>query len=80
MKTVEVKIPLCVGCGYCCLKAPCCFAVQKYLLDPGERCPSLYWNGEMYRCADYDPEVWEREFGIGCSSSLNTWRQEVKQR
>ena len=70
----------CVGCGYCCMKAPCIMGVTKYKLTPGDRCPALCFVDGKYRCKDYDFKKWESVFGIGCTSSLNTWRRDVKER
>jgi len=72
----------CVGCGYCCSKAACTMGVDRFNLTNGERCPGLYFDTEnkRYKCSIYDFTTWKREFGLGCSSSLNTWRSEVKLR
>jgi len=70
--------PACVGCGYCCLKAPCAVSIEVY--GQIDRCLALYWNGSMYRCGL--AKLWTEELaiGAGCSSSLNDWRQDVKKR
>lgn len=76
----------CVGCGFCCIKAPCAAAVRVYAIRQG-RCPGLVWDTTRYRCAlmqlqgqagdDYRREL---AAGVGCCAGLNTWRQEVKER
>jgi hypothetical protein len=66
------------------MKAPCTMATAKYGIGAwvknGPGCPALHFDGEMYRCADYDPIYWEIIFGDGCTSGLNTWRTDVKRR
>jgi len=73
--------PPCVGCGYCCLKCRCPLAVAKYGSSK-DRCPALRWDDFLgrYVCRDYNVQLWEEMFGWGCTSSLNTWRQDVKDR
>jgi len=70
----------CVGCGYCCSKAPCLYSMLKYCV--AHPCPGLYWDGERYRCAHIDDPKLHREvaIGAGCCSSLNTWRGSKIQR
>jgi hypothetical protein len=70
--------PACAGCGFCCVKAPCVVSIEVY--GQTDRCPALYWNGQMYRCGL--AKLWTEELAIGegCSSSLNDWRQDVKER
>lgn len=78
----------CVGCGYCCIKAPCEACRRIY---PGAtECPALYWNEEkkMYRCKLMElPGDVGRGFreeiyaNTGCSSTLgNEWRNDVRPR
>ena len=69
------RVRACVGCGYCCLKAPC---LPQEIDDKG-RCLHLYWNGERYRCRRIEEDHWVAQAykGTGCSSSLNSWRKEV---
>ena len=64
----------CVGCGYCCSKAPCSYSMRKYSV--AHPCPGLYWDGERYRCDDVrSPMLCEEvAIGAGCCSQLNTWR------
>lgn len=82
-----IQVAECVGCGYCCKKAPCVASTRLY---PGARyCPQLIWGDDLgrYLChlsmipgsvgEKYRQEL---SIGAGCSSSLNTWRQDVRQR
>lgn len=67
----------CVGCGYCCLSAPCWLASVEQ-----QRCVHLWWNGQQYRCR-LAGNLFHRKalsMGEGCCSSLNTWRKDVKER
>jgi len=65
----------CVGCGYCCLKATCGLG-----LDTPEGCEFLQWNGSRYICLQALLHHAELAIGAGCTSSLNTWRKDVKRR
>ena len=81
----DLKPSPCVGCGYCCQKAPCEVAVRIY--GPVNKCPELKWNGSRYVCRlmtldgnlgfKYRKEIYANE---GCCSSLNSWRKDVKER
>lgn len=81
----EANFPPCVGCGYCCLQVMCDpgrklnQAVHKI---PAERCPWLEWDGTRYRCrlAKIPDFAEQLAVGEGCSSSLNTWRKDVRYR
>lgn len=77
----------CVGCGFCCIKAPCGAARRLY---PGaEICPQLIWSDEKnrYFCGlmslpgnlglEYRKELYA---GEGCCMNLNSWRKDVKKR
>jgi len=71
--------PDCVGCGYCCLTAPCLVAVLRgVVLKHGVRCPYLYWGGTRYWCGLAGTMWWELDLEEGCCSSLNTWRKDVR--
>ena len=79
-------IPKCVGCGYCCLKAPCSISVGLFGKD---KCPALNWSEKKgrYICLlvidpSYKGDAYKKDLAIGegCSSSLNTWRKDVKKR
>lgn len=82
----------CVGCGYCCRKAPCAVAqrihgpgiVDLYVKKEGY-CPSLTWDAEKKRyfckpCADPILGARYREelaAGAGCCSSMNSDRRNI---
>lgn len=72
-----MDFPKCVGCGYCCLKAPCPVSIEVY--GVAERCRALWWNGTMYRCGLARLYEEELAIGAGCSSSLNSYRQNVRE-
>ena len=76
-----MKIVKCVGCGFCCLKAPCAVAIHIHG-EGVDRCPELVWVKDKYRCrVANDPRY--RAFigpGKGCCRSLNSWREDVRQR
>ena len=65
----------CVGCGYCCKKAPC---VQALLIDNGVQppCPLLVLKDGRYWCQivlDEPPDSElrrEMAIGAGCSSPM----------
>lgn len=77
----------CVGCGFCCLTAPCTASVRLY--PAAKKCPELRWDKDKnrYICrlmtlpddlgAFYRSELYA---GEGCCSPLNSWRTDVKQR
>ena len=73
----------CVGCGYCCLKAMCWIGLSKYGFN--KRCPALTWSNtsNRYFCklAQEDAATANKLcVGAGCSSDLNTWRKNVRER
>ena len=77
----------CVGSGYCCMTTPCGVAQQVYPEQArmGGRCPALRWDEKAgrYFCreAEKSDTVARVLFvGAGCSSGLNTWRRDVKDR
>ena len=75
-----LMIKPCIGCGYCCLKAPCTVGVTRFnLTKMTERCPGLLWSNEdkRYWCQIYRfiPTI-----DCGCSSTLSGWRTNVKER
>ncbi len=57
----------CVGCGYCCRKAPC--VISKALYNKN-KCPVLTYDGKRYWCG----LIRQMAIGEGCSSSLNSDR------
>ncbi len=77
----------CVGCGFCCNKAPCAVAVRIY--GNITKCPDLKWDfdGNRYICRlmtlsgnqgfEYRKELYA---GEGCCCGLNSWRGDVKDR
>lgn len=81
---VENTARPCIGCGYCCQKAPC--ALGASLHGPKAPCPSLVWNGERYVCQEvsraFRARDWKRlsvllsdlAIGAGCCSPLNSQR------
>jgi len=72
----------CVGCGYCCIKAMCSIGIA-YHGRSEERCPYLVWNGSMYRCRLVTDNLIDQSkltTGFGCTSNMNTWRKNVRER
>jgi len=84
---MNIKIKPCVGCGFCCLQAKCQAAIRLY--GPSGTCKSLIWNDneKRYFCdlmllpgkigEKYKEELYA---GEGCCSSLNSWRNDIKNR
>ncbi len=71
------KFSKCVGCGYCCLQSPCAVSVSIYGITG--LCPALHWreSRKRYLCSIFKVAV--KQFSDeGCSSSLNSWRKEIK--
>ena len=66
----------CVGCGYCCLKAQCGVSFERYGVQI--LCPALGWDGKRYKCVLYESHKEDLAIGAGCSSSLNSWRQDIR--
>jgi len=78
----------CIGCGYCCQKAPCAL-VQSMFDYQIERCPALQFDDGRYWCGllrgTTDEERKRRmkilAIGEGCSSSLfNNARDQMLRR
>lgn len=69
----------CVGCGYCCITVMCSVG-QAVHGDYEERCPYLLWSDTRYECRLAEEYSGFLSIGAGCCSSLNTWRQDVKER
>lgn len=71
----------CIGCGWCCLRAPCMASVRLY---PGsDTCPALKWNGQRHTCELMElpgmvGEAYRKELyaGEGCCGNMNSWRRE----
>jgi hypothetical protein len=86
-RTDGIRVRLCVGCGYCCIKTPC--DASRRLYRGADHCPQLLWIEEdkRYKCglmiiAGLVGEGYRKELyaGEGCCSGLNSWRQDVKKR
>jgi hypothetical protein len=80
---MDTAVKPCIGCGYCCRKAPCFYgeAGGKY------GCHWLEWNGKKWRCGLLKSPDLKTEhknltrllyIGAGCTSSLNSWRVKRK--
>ncbi len=75
-----------MGCGYCCLKKTCTFGAIRHPDSVDGRCPDLHWNGSRYLCGIMDlprsGDYYRMELraGAGCVTSLNPWREDVRQR
>ena len=72
----------CVGCGFCCRKAPCCVSLRVH--GPVTACPSLVYRDERYFCGLCElpgalGERYREELyvGAGCCCGLNTDRQSI---
>ena len=81
----EAVVRPCVGCGYCCKKAPCVLASTLGRVKDG-KCQELlfsegrYWCGLMLRAPDLDDhdEHWYKvalHAGAGCCSPMNSERR-----
>jgi hypothetical protein len=80
---IEGTVRACVGCGYCCRKAPCVAAARVYG-NGLKSCPALSWDGSRYWCklcqvkgkvgADYGREL---SVGEGCCCGVNSDRQHI---
>lgn len=76
-----VPVKDCIGCGYCCRKAPCSMAMRIHGSHITS-CPELKWNGTRWICGAIDravgplADLYRKELAIGegCCSSLNTFR------
>jgi hypothetical protein len=81
----KAKNAKCVGCGYCCRKAPC--GVSLRVFGPVTECPALAYNREEKRyycalCLKPDPigARYREELYIGegcCSPLFNTDRENI---
>jgi hypothetical protein len=79
----EISCAPCIGCGYCCAKAPCEIASRYDCWSLETGCEALKWDGTRHRCLFYldNPEVIGDilAIGWGCSSSLfNSYREEIR--
>ena len=82
----QVKTSPCLGCGFCCMKAPCFVALRVHG-NGITQCPELRWNNDRYTCrlATLPGSLGDRyreelAIGAGCCCGLNDWRKDVKQR
>jgi hypothetical protein len=71
----------CIGCGWCCRKAPCVYASAHNMVDETGECARLFWNGERWRCQ----MIMSSNFfyaqlyaGEGCCCPLNDYQRENK--
>ena len=78
-----MKFKECIGCGFCCKKAPCAAALRIYGNGVTE-CPALIWDGKRYWCdLCQQPsglgERYKEELAIGggCCATLNSDRQNI---
>jgi hypothetical protein len=88
MITEKIRTQPCVGCGFCCLTAPC--EASRRLYRGTGKCSFLLWveDESRYKCelmmfAGPLGEAYRKELhaGAGCSSTLfNAWRTDVKKR
>ena len=74
----------CVGCGFCCLKAPCFASWVQDWVKHG-RCIKLEWSEEdnRYWCLAAKSSklfAFDLFIGEGCTSNLNTWRNDIRDR
>lgn len=68
----------CIGCGYCCTKAPCLLARRIHGAGVTE-CPELIWEQNRHWCRlpRVQPHyIYDLHIGAGCCSPLNSWRRE----
>jgi len=92
MTVIEYGGSKCLGCGYCCMQAPC-IRSQMYYAGAYQPCPGLKWdeNADRHWCAlvlksdesglKFMPTI-RVDLGIesGCCSGLNNWRYDIKDR
>ncbi len=83
----------CVGCGFCCIKAPCGIVRRErpeFEWGGEDGCPELEWSDEegRYFCGvvkGAEGELKEQcskelYIGEGCCCGLNSWRSDVQPR
>lgn len=82
---MKEKIKSCVGCGFCCKKAPCSLALR--IFGNVTECPMLIWdeNAHRYWCdaCRKGGEVGARNrvelyIGEGCCCGLNSDRNNIR--
>jgi len=71
-----MDFPPCVGCGYCCRKAPCVLGEGVPCVELVER-DGRWWCGLVLAATGEDREMIELDLfiGDGCCSSFNSDRQ-----
>ena len=77
-----LKVKDCIGCGFCCRKAPCSGAVRIY--GNVTKCPALRYDGARYFCSLMElpgklGTAYRKELGAytGCCCGLNSDRQNI---
>jgi|MudIll2142460700_1097286.scaffolds.fasta_scaffold00003_41 hypothetical protein len=83
MTEQEYPVRPCVGCGFCCKKAPCALGYTHFGHEIP--CPALVEQGGRYWCKFVleTPVIYLAQLkdnlaiGAGCSSSLNSDRQAI---
>ena len=73
-----MSIAQCIGCGYCCRKAPCAMAVRIYGRSLTGPCPELVYHDDRWWCRAIENargplrDHYEQDVAIGggCSSSM----------
>jgi hypothetical protein len=71
----DISVRNCIGCGFCCRKAPCVYGT----CDPGQDCKHLFWDGQRWRChliAMSPPHAAALYAGDGCCCGMNTFQRE----
>jgi hypothetical protein len=72
-----MTFPACIGCGYCCWRAPCSYGQTIYGFDTP--CGGLVFRDGRHWCkaAEGEPLIAAGlAIGGGCCSSMNSWRRE----
>jgi hypothetical protein len=71
----DIPVRNCIGCGFCCRKAPCVYGT----CDPGQDCKHLFWDGQRWRChlIAMSPLYADSLYaGDGCCCGMNTFQRE----
>jgi hypothetical protein len=80
MNEIFEEVSPCVGCGYCCQRSLCEFALE-FVDDsvPEGECPFLYRDGDRFKCALADHPPWAERLciGEGCCSGMNGRRLKI---
>lgn len=74
----------CLNSGFCCRQSPCGFGHRS---KNSPQCTYLkFRDDETSYCGKYEEivkepsHVWSPAFGSGCCSSMNTFRENIKER